>query len=73
MTLKDFIRSNRADLESAIKRTRDFVPHQASCDCPLSRTDHTHSGEGVTAEEIRQWILNDEGLYLWARSEGVRI
>lgn len=24
-------------------------------------------------EERRQWILNDEGLYLWARSSGVRI
>ena len=24
-------------------------------------------------EERRLWILNDEGLYLWARSEGVRI
>ena len=24
-------------------------------------------------EERRQWVLNDEGLYRWARSEGVRI
>jgi hypothetical protein len=24
-------------------------------------------------EERRQWILNDESLYNWARSEGVRI
>jgi hypothetical protein len=24
-------------------------------------------------EERRQWILNDEGLYQWARSQGVRI
>ena len=24
-------------------------------------------------EERRVWILNDEGLYMWARSEGVRI
>jgi hypothetical protein len=23
-------------------------------------------------EERRLWILNDEGLYLWAKSEGVR-
>lgn len=23
--------------------------------------------------ERRAWVLNDEGLYLWARSEGVRI
>jgi hypothetical protein len=24
-------------------------------------------------DERRLWILNDEGLYRWARSEGVRI
>jgi hypothetical protein len=24
-------------------------------------------------KERRAWVLNDEGLYLWARSEGVRI
>lgn len=24
-------------------------------------------------EDRRQWILNDEGLYNWARSEGVKI
>lgn len=23
--------------------------------------------------ERRMWIMNDEGLYLWARAEGVRI
>lgn len=24
-------------------------------------------------EEREEWILNDEGLYLWAKSEGVRV
>lgn len=27
----------------------------------------------INDEERRLWILNDEGLYSWARSEGVRI
>jgi hypothetical protein len=27
----------------------------------------------IDNEERRLWILNDEGLYLWARREGVRI
>ena len=31
------------------------------CDCRLND------------RERRLWVLNDEGLYLWARSEGVRI
>lgn len=26
-----------------------------------------------TVEEIRLWVLNDEGLYNWARRSGVRI
>ncbi len=24
-------------------------------------------------DDRRQWVLNDEGLYCWARSEGVRV
>jgi hypothetical protein len=27
----------------------------------------------LTMEDIRQWVANDEGLYLWARSEGVKV
>ena len=27
----------------------------------------------INDEERRQWILNDEGLYLWAKDEGVQI
>jgi hypothetical protein len=30
-------------------------------------------GYKLNDEERRQWILNDEGLYNWARNEGVRI
>jgi hypothetical protein len=28
---------------------------------------------GLNTTEIRMWVLNDEGLYNWAKSEGVRI
>lgn len=24
-------------------------------------------------KDIEQWILNDEGLYLWAKGEGVKV
>jgi len=54
VTIREFIRNNRSELEQAIRRA-----------CP-------NCGK-LTVEEIRLWILNDEGLYLWARREGVRI
>jgi hypothetical protein len=58
MTLREFIRENRNELDRAIARamgrTVEELPY---------RND----------EERRLWVLNDEGLYNWARSEGVRI
>ena len=53
MTLRAFIRENRAALDVAI--------HRRLGDYPLNDEDR------------RQWILNDEGLYQWAQSEGVRV
>lgn len=56
MTLKQFIKDNRAELDQCIARA-------------LGRDENPYKND----EERRQWILNDEGLYRWARSEGVRI
>lgn len=53
MTMRDFIKQNRTEIDMAIKRA---VPNAQ-----------------LNNEERRLWILNDEGLYNWARSEGVRI
>jgi hypothetical protein len=53
MTLAEFIRENKTEIDRAIK--------SACNNCKLNN------------EERRLWILNDEGLYSWARSEGVRI
>lgn len=55
MTLKEFIKSYRTDIDAHIKSV-------IGCE-PRYKND----------EERRQWILNDEGLYRWARSEGVKI
>ena len=52
MTLKQFIRKNRQDIDSYIKTV-----------CPNCRLNN---------EEREMWILNDEGLYIWARNEGVK-
>lgn len=73
MTIREFIRKNRAELDDCIGRALGSVPRTASCDCPRSGTDHTHDAPTLNDEERRLWILNDEGLYNWARAEGVRI
>jgi hypothetical protein len=55
VTLRQFIRENRAEIDAAIERALGG-PSQYKND-----------------EERRLWVLNDEGLYLWARRSGVRI
>lgn len=53
MTMTQFIKDNRQELDECIQRI-----------CPnCKRNDH----------ERRLWILNDESLYQWAKSEGVKI
>lgn len=53
MSLTEFLRVNRAEIDAAI---RSVVP-----------------GIRLNDNDREEWISNDEGLYLWARSEGVRI
>jgi len=53
MTLREFIKENKEELDKAIKKV---VPNVR-----------------LNNEERRLWILNDEGLYRWARSKGVKI
>ncbi len=53
MTMRDFIRNNRSELDQCIKNV-----------CSNVQLNDT---------ERRQWIMNDEGLYNWARAEGVRV
>lgn len=67
MTLQDFIEQNREEIDQCINGVlyrhdgnggRGVIP-----DPPPKRND----------KERRDWVLNDEGLYPWARREGVRI
>ena len=53
MTLNQFIKENREELDECIQKA-----------CP---------GAPRSDSERRLWILNDEGLYNWARSEGVKV
>ncbi len=66
MTLNNFIRENRSAIDAAINGAvfgydgnggRGTIP-----DPPPKRND----------SERANWIRNDEGLYNWAKSEGVR-
>ena len=56
MTMKEFIKAHRQELDACIARA-------------LGREENPRAND----EERRLWILNDEGLYRWARTEGVRI
>lgn len=49
MTLRDFIKQNRAEIDAVIK----------ACLGASAR---------LNDEERRQWVMNDESLYTWARS-----
>ncbi len=53
MSMREFIRLNRAEIDALIKRV-SLV-------------------QKLNDEERRRWVLNDEGLYTWARRSGVRI
>lgn len=56
-SIRAFIREHRAELDSAI----------------LGQPGMRNYQRKLNDEERRGWILNDEGLYRWARSEGVQI
>lgn len=66
-SMKDFIRENRSEIDDVINSVlyrhdgnggRGKIPDPAP-----ARND----------DDRKDWIFNDEGLYNWARREGVRI
>lgn len=73
MNLQKFIQENKEVIDATISRIMNLVPRTASCDCPRSGTEHYHESQPVTDKERRLWVLNDEGLYNWARRSGCRI
>jgi hypothetical protein len=59
MTMRQFIKTNREEIDR----------------CVWNHTTHRYNQpQRLTSDKERQeWILNEEGLYRWAKSEGVRI
>ena len=56
------------------KSLQQFIrEHRAELDATIARALRCDTNPRANDEERRLWILNDEGLYHWARSEGVRI
>jgi len=56
------------------KSTREFIrEHRAELDQAIKSPAGVGQGYRLNDSEREQWIMNDEGLYQWARSEGVRI
>lgn len=64
MSMRDFITENKTELDIAIYRALNDWEQG---------TANSISGMRLNNEDREQWILNDEGLYNWARSSGVRI
>jgi len=66
-SLRDWIRENRQELDNCINaalyRHDGRGGHGTIPDPPPKRND----------EERRQWVLSDEGLYDWAKSERVNV
>ena len=56
------------------KSLRQFIrEHRADLDAAIAFRLKQDKNPRANDEERRLWILNDEGLYNWARSEGVPI
>lgn len=56
----------------ARKTMREFIKeHRDELDACIRKV--SPNNPYFNDEERHKWIINDEGLYAWARSEGVRV
>lgn len=63
---------SKAKGRGEIMTLKDFI-HKNKEDLDIAIKNACPNLERITNEERRLWVLNDEGLYNWARAEGVRI
>jgi hypothetical protein len=69
-----FIVHNQQECENCIMTLREFIKqNRREIDECINKQLKTWNQFSRNDEERRQWILNDEGLYNWARSAGCRI
>jgi len=50
-----------------------IAEHREELDAAIARALKMDHNPRPNDEERRLWVLNDEGLYSWARSEGVNV
>lgn len=50
-----------------------IAEHRAELDECIARALKMEKNPRANDHERRLWVLNDEGLYRWARSEGVNV
>lgn len=62
-SLTAFVRNHRREIDEHINKARTRHDRPGFVRDPLRLTD----------DDRRTWILNDEDLYNWARSEGVKV
>lgn len=53
--------------------TKFIRDNRAELDGIIARAQRLDYNPLTNDEERRLWVLNDEGLYQWAQSEGVKI
>ena len=61
-------------MAQSTKSIRDFIKeNKVELQQTINKRLNKPENEKQTNEDCRLWILNDEPLYNWARSEGVNI
>lgn len=74
MRLRTYVRENREAIEQFVNSQLNFVPREASCDCPRSRTDHYHANKRkYTLVQLEEMVVNHYELVIAARKAGVPI
>ena len=58
--IREFIQENREEIDKAIRSA-------------LNRGRTTPMERTINDKDRRLWLINDEGLYHWALSEGVKV
>jgi hypothetical protein len=72
--IQHFKEANGREGSNMRKTLKQFIQeHRSELDTCIARALKQDANPLPNDSERRLWILNDEGLYNWARSEGVRI